>query len=103
MAREPLILPASPLLFKGLTAKGFWVSKWHQENHKEREKELAWLCEHIQNGELKDVEHEEIRWAGKNVDDGLAWQRVKEALDKIREGRSGKKMILVNYDDEDLN
>lgn len=102
MAREPLILPATPLLFKNLTVKGFWVSKWHQDHPEERKKELAWLCEHIQKGELKDVDHEEIRWAGKDVDDDAAWKRVKEALNKIREGQGGKKMVLVNYDEEDL-
>lgn len=102
MAREPLIIPATPLLFKGLTAKGFWVSKWHQENPEERKKELAWLCEQIQKGELKEVEHEKIRWGGEGVDDELAWKRVKEALENIRKGQSGKKMVLVSYDEEDL-
>ena len=102
MAREPLMLPASPLIFKGLTATGFWVSKWHQENPEERKKELAWLCEHFQNGELKGVDHEKIAWAGEGVSDTQGWERVKEALAKIREGRSGKKMVLVNYDDSDL-
>jgi NADPH:quinone reductase-like Zn-dependent oxidoreductase len=102
MAREPLILPATPLLFKGLTAKGFWVSKWHQTHPEERKKELAWLCEQIEAGKLKDVDHEEIPWAGKGVSEELSWSRVKEVLNKIREGRSGKKMVLTNYDDEDL-
>jgi NADPH:quinone reductase-like Zn-dependent oxidoreductase len=102
MAREPLILPATPLLFKGLTAKGFWVSKWHQDNPEERKKELAWLCEHIQNGELKGVDHEEVHWAGKEVDEETGWARVQDALKKMREGRSGKKMVLVNYDQEDI-
>jgi hypothetical protein len=49
---------------------------------------------------LKDVDHDEIRWAGKGIDDEMAWSRVKDALKKIREGQSGKKMVLVNYDDE---
>ena len=102
MAREPLILPATPLIFKGLTAKGFWVSKWHQDHPEERKEELAWLCRQIQNGELKDVNHEEIRWAGEGVDDTLAWERVKDTLDRIREGRAGNKMVLVNYSKEDL-
>jgi len=102
MAREPLILPATPLLFKGLTAKGFWVSQWHRDNPEERKKELAWLCEQIQKGELKDVENEEIKWTGEGVDDAVAWERVKDALNRIRDGRAGKKMVLVNYADEDL-
>ncbi len=102
MAREPLIIPATPLLFKGLTAKGFWVSQWHQNNPEERKKELAWLCEHIQSGELKDVENEEIKWTGEGVDDKVAWERVKDALNRIREGKAGKKMVLVNYTAEDL-
>lgn len=102
MSREPLILPATPLLFKGLTAKGFWVSKWHQDNPEERKKELAWLCKRIQGGELKIVDHEEIHWAGEGVDTELGWMRFKDALNKIREGRGGKKIVLVNYDSEDL-
>jgi len=102
MAREPLILPATPLLFKGLTAKGFWVSKWHQDHPEERKEELAWLCEQIQKGELKDVDHEEIRWAGKDVDEKAGWERVQDALNQMREGKSGKKMVLVNYDQDDV-
>jgi trans-2-enoyl-CoA reductase len=102
MAREPLILPATPLIFKGLTAKGFWVSKWHQDHPQERKEELAWLCQKIQSGELKDVDHEEIRWTGNDVDDSVAWDRVKTALNKMRDGKAGKKMVLVNYDKADL-
>lgn len=102
MAREPLILPATPLIFKNLTAKGFWVSRWHQDHPEGRKKELAWLCEQIQYGQLKVVDHEEIRWGGEDIDDELAWNRVKDALNKIREGRGGKKMVLVNYGEDDL-
>jgi len=102
MAREPLMLPATPLLFKNLTAKGFWVSKWQQDHPQERNEELAWLCEHFQNGQLKVIDHEEIRWAGKDVDQETGWERFTEAMDKLRKGQSGKKMVLVNYDEEDL-
>jgi mitochondrial enoyl-[acyl-carrier protein] reductase / trans-2-enoyl-CoA reductase len=102
MAREPLMIPATPLIFKGLTAKGFWVSNWHQSYPEERKKELAWLCERIEKGELKDVENEEVRWGGEGVSEETAWERVQEALAKIRDGQSGKKMILVNYDPEDV-
>jgi len=48
------------------------------------------------------VDHEKILWAGKGIDAEVGWSRVKEALNKVREGRSGKKMVLVNYDEEDL-
>jgi mitochondrial enoyl-[acyl-carrier protein] reductase / trans-2-enoyl-CoA reductase len=50
MAREPLMIPAIPLIFKCLTAKGFWVSYWHQ-SHPEERKELVWLCEMTEKGE----------------------------------------------------
>ena len=103
MAREPLIIPATPLIFKGLTAKGFWVSQWHQMYPEERKKELAWLCERIERGQLRDVEHEEVRWGGEGVTDDVAWERVRDALTKIRQGQSGKKMVLVSYDPEDVN
>jgi mitochondrial enoyl-[acyl-carrier protein] reductase / trans-2-enoyl-CoA reductase len=102
MAREPLMLPATPLLFKNLTAKGFWISKWQQDHPEERKEELEWLCHYIQSGELKTVDHEEIHWTGEGVNEEVAWTRFKEGLNKIREGRAGKKMVLVNYDDEDL-
>jgi len=78
------------------------VSKWHQDHPQERKEELAWLCQKIKSGELKDVDNEEIRWAGEGVDDDLAWERVKDALNRLREGRAGKKMVLVSYDKEDL-
>ena len=102
MAREPLMLPAIPLLFKNLTAKGFWVSKWHETHPKERKEELAWLCEQFQNGNLKAIDHEEVRWAGRGVDEEVGWSRFREAMSKLRQGQSGKKFVLTNYDEEDL-
>ena len=98
MAREPLILPASPLIFKGLTAQGFWVTKWLQDHPEERVHELAWLCKQIQYGQLKEVDHEEIQWTESDTDENVGWERIREALNKIQEGKAGKKMTLVSYD-----
>jgi NADPH:quinone reductase-like Zn-dependent oxidoreductase len=101
MAKEPFILPTSALLFKGLIARGFWISKWHQEHPEERVKELKWLCQLIHDGTLKDVGYEEVRW-GDGVDEDEAWARVRGALGKIHEKRTGRKIVLVNYHEEDL-
>jgi hypothetical protein len=48
------------------------------------------------------VENEKVRWGGEGVSEETAWERVQAALAKIRDGQSGKKMILVNYDPEDV-
>lgn len=32
MSREPVIAPTSSLIFKDVTLKGFWMTRWNEEN-----------------------------------------------------------------------
>jgi hypothetical protein len=50
---------------------------------------------------LKDVEHKEVRCSGGGVDDSIAWDIVKIALNKMHNGKAGKKMVLVKYIDKE--
>lgn len=35
MSKEPLSLPTSLFIFKGLTCHGFWQSRWYEEKGRE--------------------------------------------------------------------
>eukprot|EP01080_Neovahlkampfia_damariscottae_P002418 gene2418-2882_t len=40
MSRKPLAIPTSPFIFNDLTLKGFWLSKWVQNNSKQQREEM---------------------------------------------------------------
>lgn len=33
MSREPVTVPTSALIFKDLTVKGYWMTRWNKENY----------------------------------------------------------------------
>ncbi|EMD39037.1 hypothetical protein CERSUDRAFT_81807 [Gelatoporia subvermispora B] len=90
MAREPLTLPASPLIFKGLVARGFWQSHWYDmHGRKEREE----LMRALVDLKLKGPEHEIVTVPG-NVNDEEASQLICETMRRMSEGKSGRKVML---------
>ncbi|KAF7722649.1 mitochondrial 2-enoyl thioester reductase [Apophysomyces ossiformis] len=87
MARAPLSLPASMLIFKNISFHGFWVSKWvNTHSVEERDEMFKDLTELMQQGKLA-----EPRWT--KVD----WQEeaMKEAVEKGIQGYTqGKQVVL---------
>ncbi|XP_014218199.1 enoyl-[acyl-carrier-protein] reductase, mitochondrial-like [Copidosoma floridanum] len=60
MSREPLTVPASSLIFKNLSFKGFWMTTWTNKNanSEERHKMLEELQQLFINKELKAPPHQ---------------------------------------------
>uniref|UniRef100_A0A7R9EPV4 Enoyl-[acyl-carrier-protein] reductase, mitochondrial n=1 Tax=Timema bartmani TaxID=61472 RepID=A0A7R9EPV4_9NEOP len=40
MSREPVTLPTSALIFKDISARGFWMSRWTKEHQETQEQEI---------------------------------------------------------------
>lgn len=56
MSKEPLSLPTSLFIFKGLTCHGFWQSKWYKEkSREEREALIRDLVELIVQGKVRTL------------------------------------------------
>ncbi|EIM86660.1 trans-2-enoyl-CoA reductase [Stereum hirsutum FP-91666 SS1] len=90
MSKEPLSLPTSLFIFKGLTCHGFWQSRWYKEKGRgEREgliRELVGLI-------LGEPKHE-IVTLKKEYGDEEATGIVREVMRKMAEGKYGKKVLL---------
>ncbi|OCH93708.1 NAD(P)-binding protein [Obba rivulosa] len=89
MAREPISIPASPLIFKGLVVRGFWQSRWY-ETHGRKDREE--LMRAIINLRLKEPDHEIVTIPG-GLDDEEAGQLVRATIRRVSEGTVGKKIL----------
>lgn len=65
MSREPVTAPNAALIFKDISFKGFWMSRWNRENlHNPARKEmLDELIRIMLNGDLKAPIHQMIPFA----------------------------------------
>lgn len=54
MSRQPVLLPTGALIFKDLSFKGFWMTRWH-ENHSisERAEMFDAITAMVKDGKLK--------------------------------------------------
>lgn len=65
MSREPVTAPNAALIFKDISFRGFWMSRWSRENlhNKARREMLDEIIQIILNGDLKVPVHQTIRFA----------------------------------------
>lgn len=86
MSRRPLTIPASALIFKNLTFKGFWVTSWYQKSgvDAERSQMLDDILNWYSDGRLKPVKS---FWLDVKEDDG----DVKKFMKDSWEGKGGNK------------
>lgn len=87
MSREPVTVATGPLIFKDISFRGFWMTRWSKENYDvpERSKMMKELCELIEQGKFVAPTHEMVPLA--NFKDAAA-----AALSF--KGFTGKKYIL---------
>ncbi|KAI4160181.1 MAG: hypothetical protein LQ342_005970 [Letrouitia transgressa] len=90
MARQPLRVPASLLIFKDIRFQGFWVSKWGEEHPREKQETLEAVLQMMKESQLKEGPVERVKWA---------WETGKEelvgAVEGIMEGGRGGKGVFV--------
>lgn len=90
MAKQPLTLPASLLIFKELSFSGFWVSKWSDRHPDEKKQTVEDVLRLTREGKFKDIPVQEIPWEWKTEA-----QTLKEAAQGTLEGfRKGKSVFV---------
>lgn len=86
MSKQPLILPASLLIFKDITFKGFWVSKWSDKHPTEKKQTVDDVLRLTREGRFKDIPVQECKW-GWNTDVGVLKEAVQGTLGGFRPGK----------------
>ncbi|KAL3882262.1 hypothetical protein ACJMK2_028624 [Sinanodonta woodiana] len=89
MAKQPVTIPIGALIFKEVSAVGFWNSKWNAENKNNpaKEKMLEELCEMIKDCKLMPPKS-----------DLLPLTKYQEAVASAMEGYKGQKKVFVMDD-----
>ncbi|XP_014097658.2 enoyl-[acyl-carrier-protein] reductase, mitochondrial [Bactrocera oleae] len=87
MAREPVIAGTAALIFKDISYRGFWMTRWTKENSEspERTQMFTELCELIEQGKFVAPVHEMV-----------PLQKFRDAMAAALDfkGFAGKKFIL---------
>lgn len=62
MSREPVTVATGPLIFKDISFRGFWMTRWSKENYDvpERAKMMKELCQLIEEGKFVAPMHEMV-------------------------------------------
>ncbi|EJD08538.1 NAD-binding protein [Fomitiporia mediterranea MF3/22] len=96
MSKQPLSLPTSAFIFKGLTAHGFMQNRWYRENGIEKREELMReLASMMVAGKLQEPVHT-ILDIPRSISDEEALARVRDVIAKVTDGsgKFGKKVLL---------
>ncbi|KAI0028346.1 hypothetical protein K488DRAFT_80732 [Vararia minispora EC-137] len=94
MSKQPLSIPTSYFIFKGLTARGFWQSQWYENRSRdERIALLEKLTDIVASGYLKEPKHEIITISAEDTDD-VATQKAQQLLSEVETGSPGRKVLL---------
>jgi trans-2-enoyl-CoA reductase len=90
MAKKPIELPPSALIFRDLHFHGFWVSQWGDAHPEAREQTVHGILGMMKRGELRDVPVTEVEWGWETKEKTLV-----EAVQGTMEGfRAGKGVFL---------
>ena len=86
MSKQPLILPASALIFKDLRFAGFWVSRWSDSHPDLKKQTVDDILRLTREGKFRDIPVEECSW-GWNTDDEKVKKAVQGTLGGFRAGK----------------
>ncbi|EIN06047.1 NAD(P)-binding protein [Punctularia strigosozonata HHB-11173 SS5] len=92
MAKQPFSVPPGLFIFNKLTCHGFWMSTWANEKGKDKSQLLLDIVKLVEQGKLREPEHEIITLRKNDGDDQLS-NEVREIFAKMKEGQ-GKKVLL---------
>lgn len=77
MSKSPMRVGAAQMIFKDLRFRGFWVSRWGDENPERKEEVVKSVLELYRRGELREGPVVEVEWA---------WETGREELVRAVEG-----------------
>lgn len=86
MSKQPVILPASLLIFKEISFNGFWVSKWSDRHPDQKKQTVEDVLKLTREGKFKDIPVQECNW-GWNSDVEMLRKAVQGTLGGFRAGK----------------
>lgn len=86
MSKMPVKLPTSLLIFKNISFKGFWVSRWGERNCLEKAKTVQHMLQLMREGKFKNPPLQEILWSANTSRDHLI-KAVTGALEGFKPGK----------------
>ncbi|KAH0564909.1 hypothetical protein GP486_001692 [Trichoglossum hirsutum] len=86
MAKKPLQLPPSALIFRDLRFHGFWVSQWADAHPEEKKRTVDEILEMTRKGEFSDMPVTEVKWGWETKEEALK-EAVKGTLEGFRKGK----------------
>ncbi|KIX02727.1 uncharacterized protein Z518_08669 [Rhinocladiella mackenziei CBS 650.93] len=86
MSKQPVILPASLLIFKEINFNGFWVSKWSDRHPDQKKQTVDDVLRLTREGRFMDIPVQECRWGWKTEVDTLK-KAVQGTLAGFRPGK----------------
>ena len=95
MSKQPVTLPTSLHIFKGLTSAGFWVTELSKKNPEMKRESVRQFIKLYESGNIispKD-EIETVTWDTTTMSDDEVLQAVKESI--IKKGK--KQMVILKW------
>jgi mitochondrial enoyl-[acyl-carrier protein] reductase / trans-2-enoyl-CoA reductase len=86
MSKQPTLLPTSLLIFKNLTFRGFWVSRWSDKHPRERMQTVEDVLRMTREGRFKDIPVEAVQWDWNTGEEELR-DKVQSTLEGYRKGK----------------
>ncbi|ETI22843.1 hypothetical protein G647_06920 [Cladophialophora carrionii CBS 160.54] len=86
MSKQPVMLPASLLIFKEINFNGFWVSKWSDRHPDQKKQTVDDVLRLTREGRFKDIPVQECKWGWKTEVDILK-AAVQGTLGGFRPGK----------------
>lgn len=86
MSKQPVVLPTGLLIFKDLSFKGFWLSKWASADKEGKRKTVEEILKLTREGKFKDVPFQEIKWDW-DTEEKVLQDAVQGTLEGFRAGK----------------
>ena len=90
MSKMPMQLPTSLLIFKNISFKGFWVSRWAERNSEEKAKTVQHVLQLMRDKKFKNPPLEEVTWRASSAREHL----IKAVTDSLEGYKRGKKIFV---------
>jgi NADPH:quinone reductase-like Zn-dependent oxidoreductase len=94
MAKQALSLPVSLFIFKNLTCRGFWQSRWYKEKTPAERAELMQILVNLMKEQKLHAADHEILQISAQETDNQATKKIQNVIQAMAEGRYGKKVLL---------
>lgn len=86
MSKQPVSLPTGLLIFKDIRFRGFWLSRWADENRESKRKTIEEILGLIRAGKFRDAPVDEVRWDWDTEEEVLR-AAVQGTLQGFRKGK----------------